>query len=642
MDTAWEAESDQRRLMNEDYCFISKQDGMWEGSFSADRRAAKMTFDMITPIINQTVSEQRYTRIGVRVLPVSNDATQKLADKRAGVIRAIQEDSDASDHYARAFEESVICGFGGLRVKSVYCDDEAFEQELRIEHVSSARENLFLDPASMSPDGSDAYWGIVTHDYTEEQFQRDFGNAQDADNFGDTVYEWKDTDTDRIRVAEYYWKEPVTTEIVLTDDGSTYDLADIAEQALEEAGLTIIKRRKSKSHKVYKAVLCGNRVLEGKEETVFKSIPLIPVYGITRMISGKRYYQGMVQKAKDANRMLNWSRSKSMEDVEYAPTQKFVVEETAVASQGASISNINNPAKPLFVFKADPSLPNAGLPQVMGGSIINQGLENQSQQAMGMINQIVGHNPAAMDISQTQMSGRAIDSLTARADTGAAIYQDNLMIAIERVGELCNQAIPYVYPEARQLYIVGEDGERVVEAFNSSINDQVVNDLSIGKYKVLIEAGATHKTQRRETAERLQQLIAADPMLLQTAGDLLVKNLDLGDGGALANRMRKQAIANGIIDQDEMTEDEREEMAATMEANQAQQQQQAELAQIDVQLTIKQRELELAELEAKIRETNSKTGLNEAKTITEGANIEKIQAETAMAASNPEKTSVVL
>lgn len=643
MDICWEAEQDTRRVMGEDYTFITKDDGMWEGSFQSEHMKAKYTFDMVSPVINQMVSEQRSTRIGINCLPISSDADTRLAEKRGGILRAIQEDCDAIDHYARAYEEAAICGFGALRVRTRYTHDEAWERELAIEQITSAFSSAFIDPASSLPDGSDAYFGFVIHDYTDEQLERDFGvEAGEVDDFQDSVFEWADFDTDRTRVAEYYYKEPVEKMIALTNDGSTYDLSEVTEQELYEGGLEIVKTRKCSTYKVMKAIVSGNMILSEPEETPFNAIPIIPVYGVSRFINGKRYSFGVVRKAKDPSRLINWVKSRTVLEAAYSPAQKVAMTNKSIQENMADVANLTDPTRPILGYTPDPSAPNAGLPALIGGYTPNMGMENLSMNTQLALKEIIGVVGGNIDPSQTRLSGEAINMLQGRSDNGTFVYQDNLMVAIERVGELCNSALSLVYPEQRQLFMLGDDGERTREAVNMPDNGNILNDLSVGKYKVTITAGASFATQRREVADKLQALISADPTLMPLAGDILVKNLDLGDGGALASRLRKRAIANGVIEQDEMNDEEKEDMAATMQAQQQAQMQQQQLQELEIQLQIQAKQLELAKMQAETAEIQSKVGLNEAKTINEIADAEKKQVETAMAVVKPEDTKVIL
>ncbi|MEL7413677.1 MAG: portal protein [Pseudomonadota bacterium] len=643
MDTAWEAEQDVRRTMGEDYTFITKDDGMWEGSFQSDYMKAKHTFDLISPVVNQMVSEQRATRIGINCLPISSEASTKLADKRGGILRAIQEDCDAVDHYARAFEEAAICGFGALRVKTAYVSDEAWDQELRIEHITSAFSCAFIDPASQMPDGSDAFWGFVIHDYTDEQIKREFNlDVSEVNSFQDTVYEWHDADTNRTRIAEYYYKEPVKKEVALMSDGSTYDLNEVDINELIESGLEVLKQRTCNGYKVMKAILSGNKVLQEAEETPFNAIPIIPVYGVSRFTNGKRYSFGIVRKAKDPSRLINWIKSRTIEEAAYSPAKKVAMTKKSIQENIEDVANLTDPTKPVLGYTPDPSAPNAGLPTVIGGYELNVGMEALSSNTQMALKEIIGVFGGNVDPSMTQLSGAAIGALQGRSDNGTFIYQDNLMIAIERVGEICNSALSKVYPEQRMVFMLGEDGERYQEEINAPRENGVMNDLSVGKYKVKIESGASFATQRREVSEKLQALVTADPSMMSIAGDLLVKNLDLGDGGALAARMRKQAIMSGVIDESEMTDDEREEMAAAMQQQQAAAMQNSQIAELDMQLTIEAKKLELARLQAEVSETQSKVKLNEAKAINEVADAEKKQIEAAIALNKPQDTKVIL
>jgi hypothetical protein len=67
-------------------------------------------------------------------------------------------------------------------------------------------------------------------------------------------------------------------------------------------------------------------------------------------------------------------------------------------------------------------------------------------------------------------------------------------------------------------------------------NGVVMNDLSRGKYDVVVTTGPSFATQRQEAAEAFIALAGQDQMLMPTAGDLVYKAMDLPYSEQIAER----------------------------------------------------------------------------------------------------------
>jgi biotin carboxyl carrier protein len=102
----------------------------------------------------------------------------------------------------------------------------------------------------------------------------------------------------------------------------------------------------------------------------------------------------------------------------------------------------------------------------------------------------------------------------------------------------------------------------------------MVNDLSLGKYDVVIESGPSYHTQRQESAQQLIDLAQSSPIFEQVAIDLIAKNLNVLENDELTKRIRRVMIKNGTV---EPTEEEIEALGL----NQPQPPSQSEQALID-------------------------------------------------------------
>jgi hypothetical protein len=65
------------------------------------------------------------------------------------------------------------------------------------------------------------------------------------------------------------------------------------------------------------------------------------------------------------------------------------------------------------------------------------------------------------------------------------------------------------------------------------------NDLTAGKYDVVVTTGPSYSTQRQEAAASLERLVAAYPAIMQIAGDLVYKFQDFLGAEEIAERIER-------------------------------------------------------------------------------------------------------
>jgi hypothetical protein len=78
----------------------------------------------------------------------------------------------------------------------------------------------------------------------------------------------------------------------------------------------------------------------------------------------------------------------------------------------------------------------------------------------------------------------------------------------------------------------------------------VKNDIAAGKYDIEMVSGPSFSTKRQEAAEGMMQFMQSAPEEAALVMDLMVKNLDWPGADEIYERMRKRAIARGLVEPD--------------------------------------------------------------------------------------------
>jgi len=568
-------ERSQRKLAVEDIKFAQTEDGQWdEGAKTKRKNRPRFTINRVAGAIDQLIGDQRQNRTDIKIRPVSGGATEDTAKVMTGLIRNIESVSKASNAYDTAFDEVVNGGFGGWRVITELDEDDPFIQTIKIKGLNTATTSLWLDDAAKEYDKRDSMWGFVTVDMPTEEFKERYpksvisGWAQEKFN-NNACNGWVNENT--VRVAEYWVKTPITKNIALLSDGRIID-QDEEQSVLDEMkanGITVKKTVSVKSHKVEMYLMDGAEVLEDAKEWAGKFIPLIPMYGRQSHIEGQTYTRGVVRFAKDANRIYNYATSSAIETAALTPKDPVWITPAQAKGHEAQLRNFNSSNVPFLFYNSDPKAP--GMPQRGGAPAVQGAFIQQIQQASMDLYHVTGMQPPSIGTNPELKSGKAIQAQERQGDRGSFIFTDNLVKSQEFTAEILVDLIPRIYDTARQVRIMQQDGETEnveINTVNEEVIDEqtgkpvLVNDLSMGKYDVVAESGPAFATQRQESAQQIIDLIASSPQFEALAMDLVAKDLPILESKELTKRVRKQMIAQGII---EPTEQEIEDLGLNQE-----------------------------------------------------------------------------
>ena len=222
---------------------------------------------------------------------------------------------------------------------------------------------------------------------------------------------------------------------------------------------------------------------------------------------------------------------------------------------------------------------------------IPSGLDRISAKAAENVKAISGISEAMMGQDKASVSGVAIQAKQNRGALMIAVPLDNLRKTRQYLAERVLNLVQRFYTEQRVIQVVGDDEDPLQPREPLIINEmtpegQVVNDMTIGEYDVIIGT-----MPARDSFDEVQ---FAEVLNLRNAGvmipdDAVVQYSHLDKKAELAKRIR---VMTG---QEPPSEEEMEQQALLQE------------------MQMKQLELELAELEAKVKKTGSEAALNIAK-----------------------------
>jgi hypothetical protein len=573
------ADSDMRDQARDAQLFVSKKDGQWEPYWwNANQNRPRYTFDLTCPIVDQVAGEIEQADFDIRVSPAGGDATKDVALTFDGIIRNLENISNAKDVYTSAARGMITTGYDGWRIVQKYADDNSFDQDLMIEKIHNFIDRVWFDPAAEQQDKSDARYCFVLHPVAKDEFDKRWpesnGISVPDDRDGEAYYDKAEV----VVIGELLYVEKEERELVLMSNGQTYEADDDFEKVVDDmalVGVTEIKRRKRKVSKVCSRFFDNDGWLGDDKDTVFNRIPVIPVYGNYKIIENKTVYSGVVEKLMDSQRVLNYSMSREIEEGALAPRAKYWMTLTQAAGHEDSLSTMNTNSDPVQFYNVDPEMP--GPPQQNGGAMVNPGLRTISEAMRGMIGYSAGMFASNMGDNPGLQSGVAIRSLQNKGDNATFKYNKAVQVAIAATGKVLVDAIPKVYDTERTMRILYEDNSFEMATINQPIIDQqtgevvMLNDLSQGVYDVVCKAGPSFKNRQQETLEMIIEMAKVDPTIMQIAGDVMMQNINSPAADQIAERKRDQMLKAGMIPMSQLTDEEQAQIQQQM-AQQGQQQ----------------------------------------------------------------------
>ena len=165
--------------------------------------------------------------------------------------------------------------------------------------------------------------------------------------------------------------------------------------------------------------------------------------------------------------------------------------------------------------------------------VIVQGMQDQYQDLQNIMG-IFDPN----QLPTGNISGKALNGQQQQIDLTNFDYYDNLTRSISHTGKIILDLIPKIYDSERVMRIIGDDGKPELITLNErTAVGKVMNDVTVGEYDVVMETGPGYNSKRQEAVESMMGMLAADPTLMQTAGDLIFRNMDWPGADVIADRL---------------------------------------------------------------------------------------------------------
>lgn len=498
--------------------------------------------------------------------PVGDGANIELAELINGIGRHVETRSEASVAYDTAASTALTAGWGYFRLIAEFIHPKSFQKDLRVLPI----RNIFtvnMDPGAIMPSGADQVWCLISVKMKRAEYKRRYPRLDNV-NWNDVGsakgLEWEDAE--EVRLAEYFRIRELPEKLYLIrgqkgeeftrykselprDAAGRVVSMDGMEKLLAEHGLRIDGDRDSVKRQVEWFRLNGLQITE-RQQIPGSYIPVFRVEDRATDIDGDVIRRGMVQPMMDPQRMVNYGEVAKIKRLGLAPKAPWVGAEGQFEGRD-EWNDANKKAyskleyKPVIIETSQGPImipPPARQPPAQieaGFSEFVQGMRSNLMAVAG------APNEPGQDQQGVVVSGKAIDRRQFLSDQSHYHVYDNLTLAIAQLWRVMVEWIPVYYTEDRMQRIIGEDSTPEMVQINKKEQDEsgehrIKNDLSVGRYDVVMDTGPGYDTKREEGAQNLLEMVKV-PVLAEivakVAPDLLFRSIDHPYMQELADRL---------------------------------------------------------------------------------------------------------
>lgn len=586
----------------------------WSAEAERDRRASDkpaLVIDQIGEPYRQLTGQLRRAKPSIQINPVDNGADVDTAEIYQGLYRHIEVTGGAKAARDEASKGMCGPGWGYYRVITEFEYDQAiepgpdgslpahlFDQCIKYQAIEN-QFTVFRDPACPLHEPWKARFCLIVEAMPKDLFTQRYPHAkatsQDAfQALGIQMPEWFPEGS--VWVADYFYvEEKDGLPLALLSDGRVVPL----ELATDKQAILQYRTPKVRTVKVAKISAC--EVLEGNDDLtagrVFESdyIPVVPMYGESLVVDGKRTLRGIVRAARDPQRMYNYQNSELVYELAISPKSKALIPFGGDEDFKQMWKEAPVKAFPALYYNAFDAtgrpLPPPTVAQFTDPTKI-QAITIAINQHKADLRSTTGwYDSTDPNRKNTDQSGRAILARKEAQAEGSINYAENFAAALRFEAMVILSMIPRIYNRVgRVLRIVGLEDQTETEEVTvgqplkrgkgqqHAMKVREAFQWGTGRYDITVDIGAGG-TRRQEAAEAQIELIKVLPeTMAAVVAPNAVANMDWPGARETAEMMRR-TLPPEIRGDDQEGEDDPQMLKAQVAQGEQKQQEMMQVIQ---------------------------------------------------------------
>ena len=579
----WQGVQDQR--IREDIKFAnadSRNAWQWPTKIYQDRTADGNDMPCLT--INNTrthndliINQLSKVNYGVKIRPTGGRATYESAKVMQSIIRRIEYISKFSAVKRKIAEQQVDGGIGYCLIETAYIGPRTRNQDIYLK-ASRDPTGVYLDPWIRESDGSDANFGFIFERMPRKEFNRKYPEWKDKVGTAPIATDFVDWITDKeIMLAKYFRKKQKKDMYVWYKQEDGTEVEKLASEIRDEAGKEIYDKlmddirngviqggtRKVFDDQVEWFLIAGDKIIE-KGDWAGKYIPICRCVGREVVIDATLDIKGNTRPLIDAQRMLNYNASMSVEIVALQPKSPFLAPARSIEGQ-EQYKTLNINGFPVILYndiddEAPVELQKIDPPTRLAPPAPSEAHERAQQTAERQMMLISGQwqSQTGQRDNQQPESGVAIGERKEGGDVATYHFPEHQSDMLRFIGVQLLDLIPKIYDTERTLHIIDTNNDKrwikidpnqddAVQELKKIAEDEEAVKLSfnpnVGEYECISDPGPDYATQRQEGWDAMTKFMASSKELAAVCADLVFKYGDFPGSEEIMERLRRELKA---------------------------------------------------------------------------------------------------
>lgn len=407
VDEAESALSTVRDRIKTDIHFSSGISSQWldEDDRVRGESRAKFQFPLFSSYISKITGAYAANPYGIKVERTEEGEEEPVGfEELQDIITKIEQKSNAKHIYQSSLRNALACGYGYIYITT--CEDKNGEEYIELESVQNPLSILF-DPCSEKVDGSDAEYAVHKEDVSKEKALRIYPKLEE-ENIMDGVMWNSRTDI----------SVPIVTVWKMNDKGFVDVIKTVGNNIVSKVTLNIDR------------------------------LPIVPVHGevVLKTDNGAVTYTGIVHKAIDAQRLLNYANSLSAERLALSPKANYLTPADAIKEHKKiwkRANQLNVPALPYDQYDTKGRQLNP--PQKQDTSINIGDISNLNQLFSDSVANIIGIPLEGIIENHSIQTAEEVITKAKASESILSTYYENLASSVRAIGNILVQLIPQVY-----------------------------------------------------------------------------------------------------------------------------------------------------------------------------------------------------
>ncbi len=528
-------------------------------------------FNIIKKAFRQIITDLIANPVQVDFSPI-DDTDDSASDIMDGMYRADMRNNTAQEAKKNAIQEVIACGVGGWEWRNEYKTDRAGDerQVLRRYPLYEANNNVMWDPNAKLLDKSDATYVSCLVSYSEDGY-KDLCEELNADHCDSSsfakpeisyTFPWI-SETKKVYVTRFFHREKKKVKYLTFEDmfGTSRTIVesdfDQYEDEFVDEGYNLVSEKVITRFVVTKYIASGGGILE-TSIIPGEHIPVIPQYGERAFVEGEEHYEGIVRLAKDPQRLRNFQMSYLADIVSRSPREKPIFTQEQIQGYEdmyeCNGSDNNYPYMKQNAYDAQGNALPVGPVGYIKAPEVPPALTQSMVEARAAVDDVAGAGLPA-DITDIDLSGKALNALNKRLDMQSYTYQDNHKFAMRRDGEIYASMARDVHDSQQEVILVKVDGSKSKEMINQpemnfeTMENEIKNSVSDMIFEVYADVGPAFESVKAQNKEEIKELLNSGQLDPETHTILMSEYMTMTEGSTfedLREYFRNKLIVMGV------------------------------------------------------------------------------------------------